>query len=336
MRHILLSMLLSVVISGLIISGCSKNSPNQPEENTAPIDQEYGGFTTNNEPVDEYILTDFESEDEEVVDGISEDAAVQASLDSNSIDIYYVRITWGMLDWDSTATVVTDWSGSASVNKGTLAVLKKIRFERRQGDQVLPRSNRKDVEFNSYTLYHFDGLNFAIIDNDTSQSGVNGEFTIKLGSYSNTFTFAELDSMNLIETVDNTGNQVSIISRKKEVVPFAGGFLEGRWDQETDNGGRFWGRWIHSNGLYAGYLKGIWGINRRGAQVFYGKYLTGDGGFKGLLAGTWGITNEIEGKGWFQGAWMNANFNQIGTLHGSFKTRNNNKGFFRGRWKSFP
>lgn len=332
-RYTFYALLMLSFLALIVLGGCSKNSPNAPDDKMDPIDQEYGGYTTADEVPEASLVVDFEEQDETVVDGISEDPAMNALLDSNKIKVYFVRVTWGMLKWDSSATVATDWSGTASVNKGTLAVLKKIRFERGE-DFIKLRTNRQTVEWISRTMPHFDGLYFAIFDNDTSQSSIEGEFTFSTGPYSNTFTFSELDSMELIETVDNLGNQISFNSFSKHVTPFAGGFLEGRWIKDTPKGGHFWGRWVDNKGFNAGFLKGIWGENRFGQRVFYGKYTDFSGRFKGLLVGNWEYTDENSGKGAFYGNWINASFFAIGKIKGSFKTGEpgDGHGYFRGRW----
>ncbi len=319
---------LAVVQLFVFVLGCSKETPNEPETALDPIDQEFGGFTTSQEPVDDYIIAEYDMDTD---DELTTDSEVNALIDSTVLDVYYVRITWGMLEWDSTATTVVDWSGSASINKGTLAVMRTIRFEGPTDNLTRPRQSKTQVDWLSNTLSHFDGISLAIIDNDTTDTP--GEFTIAMGPYSNTFSFEELDSLNMVESVDDMGNQVSILSKSRGVVPFAGGFLEGRWIRTNDKGGRLHGRWIHSTGSHAGYLKGIWGTNRFDSHVFYGKYMSHSGDFKGLLRGTWGYDDEAIGDGWFDGRWVNKRLTEIGVLRGHFKT-GEKKGFFRGRWKN--
>lgn len=327
-NYVLITVFVLFLVSLILIGGCSKDSPNEPDVELEQIDLDFGGFTTSNEAVDSYITTDYDFEDEDV-----DDSAAAALSDSNKLDIYFIRLSWGMLEWDSSATNVTDWKGSASVTKGTLAILRKIRFENGTDYIIKPRPDRQNFEWESKTLYHFDGLLIAVIDNDTTNNGIEGQLSITVGSYSNTFSFSELDSMDMIEDIDATGNQVAVFSHKKQVTPFAGGFLEGRWVRDNQKGGRFWGRWFHSTGLRAGYLKGIWGTNSLGRQVFFGKYITLSGRFQGLLKGEWGHDDTDE-LGWFNGKWFNESRTNIGSLKGRFKARNDdsNKGFFRGRW----
>ena len=335
-RYSFYAMLMLAIAAMLVAGGCTKDSPNSPDEAMDQIDLENGGFSISDETPDEFLIEDFDVEDPTAEDAISSDPAMTALLDSNGLDIYHVRITWGLLEWDSTNAVVTDWNGSAVTNKGTMLVQRVIRFERATDRILKPRPDRKTVEWESKTVTHMDGIHLVIIDNDTSEANVSGALTINVGPYSNTFTFEELDSLDLIEDVDNIGNQVAVQAYNKKVIPFAGGFLEGRWIQDKRHGGRFWGRWMHSTGLRAGFIKGIWGINRFDQKVMYGKYISLNGRFKGLLRGGWEFTDEENGLGEFHGNWVNAAFSQLGTFKGKFKTaqEGERKGFFRGMWKN--
>ena len=68
----------------------------------------------------------------------------------------------------------------------------------------------------------------------------------------------------MVEPVGALGHEVSIVTRSKDITPFAGGFIEGRWVKTNGKGGQFKGRWINSTGENAGHIKGIWGVNRFG------------------------------------------------------------------------
>jgi len=326
----------------IIIAGCDSNSPSVPDETLAPIDQDLGGYTAADEAPESFLVDDFELQDEEIFDGISNDPEFNALLDSQTVDVYHVRIFWGHLEWDSTATTTTDWSGNAEINKGIMALTRLIRFERSQDHPILPRSNPKVLEWVSNTSTHFDGIHLTIVAHDTTNENETGVLSLNFGPYSNSFTFEDLDSLDIIEDVDNMGNQVAIVSVSREVIPFAGGFLEGRWvlnpkksTQEKDNG-RFWGRWIHSTGMHAGYLKGIWGTNRFDQNVFYGKYLSINGKFKGFLRGNWDYIDEFEGLGEFRGNWVSANLTKLGKLNGKFNLNPDDEkaGHFKGHWHS--
>lgn len=318
---------------------CNSEQLVNPEENNGEeeisLDKMFGGYDTNDEAAafgESDMVEDF-PEDADVTDSFSDDPAVMDELNAANSKVYFLRITWGYLEGDSTAEEVTDWSGSAQVNKGTLLLLKTIRFE--NNDYIhLPRPDRQTIDFTSFTKPHFDGLALAILDNDTTQSDIEGTLTIQAGSYSKALSFSELDSLELVEPVGADGQEVSIVSRSKEVTPFDGGFLAGRWVKTGPNGGEFRGRWINSLGTNAGYLKGIWGVNRNGNNVFFGKYISLNGEFRGLLEGRWEFNRNQKG-GTFRGRWVDSGLQTAGTLHGHFKTGRpgDRRGYFHGRYK---
>ena len=334
---------ISVLSALMAFTACSSNQPlTGTEDNSGTeeisLDKEFGGYTTQDESPafgEADMAADF-SEDVSASDPVATEPEVVTALTAESdstIKAYFLRVTFGLLEGDSTATEVVDWSGSVEVSKGTLVILKTIRFE--SNDFIVrPRENRQRFEFTSFTKPHFDGFALAIIDNDTTNNAVDGTLTINAGAFSKTLAFSELDSLDLLEAVGSGGHEVSIVSRSKEVVPFAGGFLAGRWAKTRKDGGEFRGRWINSIGTNAGFLKGIWGINRLGNKVFKGKYISMNGKFGGLLAGEWGYATDAN-TGIFRGRWVNRAHDTVGTVKGHFRTgrQGDRRGFFHGRYK---
>lgn len=330
MKRTLLSLLTGMTLMAFLLTSCSKDQPTGPalDAEQSNLDQAYGGFTTSDElpGFGDTDLLNAANEDVEVADPFN---SLGKSADANGFKTYVVRLAWGKLEGDSTATAVVDWSGYAEVNKGTLAVLKTIRFENNDRIQ-LPRDSRKKVEFTSQTQTSYDGIVLAIIDNDSSANA--GALTLTAGSYARTLSFSELDSLDLVEPVSD-GNEVSLVSRAREVAPFNGGFLAGRWIKENRHGGFFKGRWINSLGTHAGFVRGIWGVNRNDEKVFFGKYISVNGEFRGLLGGHWAYDRNEE-HGVFRGHWVNRNHQTEGTLKGHFKTGRlgSGRGYFQGRW----
>lgn len=328
----------------IFLSACSNQPTGSSNENIGEqaqlsLDKEFGGYETNDEQpaFGEVEMYDDFPEDVDVADSYTDDAnvadALDLSSDAPSVKVYFLRITWGLLEGDSSATEIIDWSGSAEINKGTLVVLKQIRFE--DGDFIhRPRESRQKVEFTSFTKPHFDGLLLAVIDNDTAQTDLEGTFTLNAGSYSKMLRFSELDSLNLLEPVGSAGHEVSIESRSRNATPFAGGFISGRWVKTRPHGGEFRGRWINSLGTSAGHLRGIWGINSFGNKVFKGKYISLNGEFRGLIEGQWGYQGDENG-GIFKGRWVNRQLKTAGIVQGHFKSGrpNDGRGFFHGRYQ---
>ena len=338
MKRVFLTLLSGLaVFSMLVLTACNKDQPTSASDDLSSSDEislekEFGGYTASDEmpAFGDDALLEESAEDVEVSDPVSEQAALQAESGDATLKAYVLRIKWGLLQGDSTATEVVEWSGSASINKGTLAVLKTIAFESEDAVQ-LPRTSRHEVSFTSFTRPHLDGLVLLIIDNDTTE--VEGQFTLIAGAYSRTFLYSVLDSMEVLDPVGSNGHEVSIVSRSREVKPFDGGFLAGRWIKLDDRSGEFHGRWINSLGTNAGHLRGIWGVRRNGQHVFFGKYISLNGEFGGLLRGEWGYTRG-EQAGWFAGKWHDQSLNQTGELRGHFKTGrpDDGRGFFHGRW----
>jgi hypothetical protein len=331
MKRVLFSLAVGLA-AAFLITACSKDQPTgfQSDVEQSNLDQEFGGFTTSDElpGFGDASLMNAANEDVDVADSFN---SLGKSYEATGIKSYVVRLAWGKLQGDSTATTVKDWSGFIEVNKGALAVLKTIRFE--GGDHVtLPRTNRKKVEFVSHTQTSYDGMVITIIDNDSGATNVDGAVNIMLGDFSRAFSFDELDSLDQVMSTGD-GYEVSIISRSKEATPFDGGFLAGYWIKENDRGGIFKGRWINSLGTHAGFVRGIWGVNRNAEKVFFGKYISGNGEFKGLLRGRWEY-NRNEDHGVFRGEWFNRERQARGTLAGHFRSGRpgDGKGYFHGRW----
>lgn len=331
---------ISALVAMFAFSACTTNeqltSPDEGEEELS-LDKEFGGF----EPTDEASafgdseMADEFGDDTDVADTYAADAGMTDILNpanpADGVEACFLRITWGLLEGDSTATDVIDWSGSAQVSKGTLLVLKKIKFE--GNDSIVrPRESRQLVEFNSQTKPHFDGLLLAIVNKDSSDE--EGTFTFTAGDFSITLGFSELDSLELLESVGSLGHQVSIISRCKEVVPFGGGFLAGRWVKTRPHGGIMKGHFMSGNGAHAGHVRGIWGINRNGKNVFKGKMIDVHGNFRALMAGHWGYDRGSD-VGGFRGRIVNRQRDTIGIVKGHFKTGRpgSRHGFFHGRFK---
>ncbi len=326
---------LGLTLSGLMLTACNKENPtdsdvNLDDQKTVSLEKDFGGYTTSDEaPMfnDEEVISE-SVEDVNANDSMSADDL--RLLNAGSVKAYALRVTWGLLEGDSTATEVVDWSGNVAVNKGVLAVLRTINFEPNKGDRLtFPRASRQELSFTSHTKPYLDGLLLMIINKDTSN--IEGEFTLNLGSYSRTFRFGELDSANIVESVGANGHAVSIVSRSKEAREIEGGFLAGRWVRKNEQGGEFFGRWINNEGTNAGSVRGIWGARRNGEHVFFGKYINSNGQFGGLLRGTWAFNGGRNG-GWFEGKWFNRQQQEEGVLEGHFLL-GERRGFFQGRWE---
>jgi hypothetical protein len=323
-------------VNGCIFDSIKRINNDNTEMEVPDLEEEWGGYKTTSEAPgfgDPEMLSEFE-DDQEEVDLLETDSQIAEAMEDSAVEVYFLRIVWGNLQWDTTATTLLDWSGSAQVDKGALVLLRTIRFE--PGDYIhRPRTDAQTLEWTSYTQPHFDGIYVAIVVPPSDTSSVEGTFTFTTTPFSKTFSYSELDSINYVYQVDGNGNEIAFVGHKKQLVPCGNGFLEGRWIRTAPHEGIFKGKWINRDGSLSGYLKGHWGTRRNGEKVFHGKYIGMGGAFKGLLKGRWGYS-ENEGEGWFAGDWFDARHKAIGVLKGNWRAgddESGRKGFFEGGWQ---
>ncbi len=302
------------------------------------INDPYGGYNLADEPPgfgDPALLEESsEAKGMDYDDPISDTPAVARLID-RPVPRHFLLITWGNLERDSTITFATDWSGSLTVDAGTIILRRVIRFEPR--DRILPRERRDLLEWISYTGPAFDGILVRILPAPTAASVESvdspGDLTFSTGPLTISFTYDELKDIHKVIRVDEAGNAVAFNSI---IVPrrCPHGFLGGVWRNDPDeNGGIFYGMWMSELGHHVGYLKGFYGVDSTGARTFFGKWIDCNGRFKGILRGHWGSFPNAPG-GFFEGVWFGRSLRVQGTLKGIWKHNNaiDRGGFFRGRW----
>ncbi len=343
-----------VLTVAMVAAGCSNDS-NPLGSSPATIggdnsldqidlNQEYGGLAYTDEPVafgDDELLNESMMIDQNLTMEDDEDSVLDQEptmRDHPRLKRTMVRILWGQLDgipdstqWDRQDVV--DWSGELEVSGGVLALKRTIRFER-PIDHLLPRDNRHVLRWQSFTGPHFDGLLVCVLQRPDS-SGVypDGSLILRTGPYSTTLSLADLDSLSILETVDNLGNAISIEGRTVDARCPAG-FLRGFWAADPgSDGGLFRGIWVSRFGMATGFVQGRWGINGDGERVFAGKIISRTGEIRGLLQGRWELLED--GKGVFQGRWAGRFGNVEGALRGEFRVHGDGGwGFFRARWQA--
>ncbi len=331
MKRFFFPLVLSLILGALLISGCSKESaPLTSNDMGLNFEDEFGGYDASNEAPgfgDETILSEM-SEDAEVAVDDPEFSIQFATLDTLPIvKVYAMKILWGQLEFDSTVTEMTDWSGSLTIANGAIRIASLIRFEWPYDHIVRPRTDRSKLEWVSQTAPHFDGILVWLYDLSDSLGLTENTVTFQTGPYTRTFTMSELDSLSEIIEVDELGNEVSFDARYLETPDCGYGFLGGRWVFKENNRGIFYGRWVNWSGMAMGHLRGHWGINSAGEKVFFGKWIGRGGEFKGLLRGNWDYDSNEEcadcpPKGIFDGVWADRN----GVI----------RGHLGGRWAAFP
>ena len=331
-------------VLGLVLAGCGTESTpvtvNEIEE--LNLTDDFGGYKATDYPL--------AFGDPEIENSMTEDGAAPAfasdSIDFDTLDenegfnFYAVAIRWGQLEGDPTNTTVTDWSGTASLERGHLRLLRLIRFERGQDSIVRPRVGPLEISWVSKTTVHFDGLLFLIADPAYAAdplSPIANSFTFATEPYTETFTVEDLADLDTIITVDDLGNQVAITAHKIERDPCGKGFVEGVWRANNHLGkmGKFFGKWMGDDGSLAGHLRGHWGRRGNGERVFFGQWISLAGVFKGFIRGEWRPDPDQPGNGFFRGQIFTRNKTELGVLRGQYVIKRDGRagGFFKGGWK---
>jgi len=363
--------LLALIVVGALVFwaiGCSE-SPTQSVGEDFNLDDEFGGYTTSPEIPgfgDQELVGEAEGDsayDDEEIQSLPE---VDSIIAEPQTGYYHLRAVWGRLQYDSTVTSVTDWSGSLSVSRGIEIIRRVIRFESGQDYIVRPRTDPKIIEWVSKTTVHNDGLAVDIfvppifdtskvpeVDSlgdtgyiiviDTSYSAT---VSFATGPYSRTFDLEELKSLDTVIYLDDS-NAVAFQAFELDRFPCPRGFLAGRWGYDENGNGRFRGVWWSKSPsafrwYISGYLKGHFGKNNAGLNVLFGKWISKTGEFRGFLKGTYGHrpvvvdnpANLRRAHGWFAGHIYNADREEIGVLKGRYRSAPRlHNGFFQGRWK---
>jgi hypothetical protein len=294
-------------------------------------------------------------------DAIGSTALVDSLANSNRANIYSVELAWGHLQYDSTESTITDWSGSLSLERGAIVAVRLVGLE--AGDHIVrPRTSPTLLEWVSHTREYFDGMLVYIYDPQPSSFGTPNTMTFASGPYTHTFTMTELDSLS--EVVDVGANQFSINAFKVERLVCGDGFIDGKWIRNSiqNQRGEFMGRWISRDGVLRGHVKGHFGVRDDGSRALFGKWISaglpGDsaaaGAFRGLLRGTWDYASDVDpdlmDRGGFRGEIFDRTLKNIGNFEGHWlaivpgraggDTGNGNDhmrgkghGFLRGVWQ---
>lgn len=285
------------------LAGCNSLSNDDNAPATSPdawVQQDNfadanGGYTFQDEPT---AFGDPALMQMEIAEG-SDLAAPDSIPNDTTGAAFLVRISWGQLRRNPSATGMTDWSGSIHVDQGGFGVLRTIAFERLQGDHlVLPRTGRQALEFVSHTSTHFDGLLLIVRPNvpvSGSALAAAGNLSFASAPFTQSWTFDELRTAHLVIPVGDAGNAISVVGmplRPRPAVGCGQGFVRGAWaHRETAAGtparGFFRGVWVLDDGRPVGHIRGHFGTNDAGDNVWFGKIIARDGRVLGLARGTY-------------------------------------------------
>lgn len=343
-------------IAMVMAIGCSNNpTENVANENQSTSDN-FGGLTATDEApafADPALTASAEGE-VEVSDSFSANPAVDSMQTDPNVGWFHFRAVWGHLVADTSDDTPTDWSGSLTISRGAEIIRRVIRFEP-GSDFIQPRTDRKLIEWVSFTYGHNDGIAvdlFAPPARPTLDSSFVvdslGDTTVVVdtipaepvtvtfatGPYSRTFQLSELAALDtVVQLSDSNAVAFNAIRVYRDLCPR--GIVGGHWGYDSTGQGVFRGLWISKRGLIGGYIRGHFEVDTLGQKMFYGKWIDMSGRFQGFVKGTWKPNSSASHPhGKFEGRIYDANELPIGQLAGHYQSHPNlERGWFAGRWK---
>jgi hypothetical protein len=333
-----------LLVLGVLTVGCSDEvgTPSSAEDgdfSDLELEDPTGGYTSTDEPelASDPSLGGFADADGMVDDPVADDPEVAAALDgAPSFNLYFVRLVWGVLPQEDTGGSTdlsrgpeVDWSGALEVTGGSIVALRTILFERNDFI-VRPREDPKLLEFASGIDGHYDGLLIAVAIPSDEDDGTNTlSFTTE--PFEQSWTFAELDSLNQIYDTKVPEHEVSVISTRRQPGACTMGFVMGRWRGDLAGRGRFEGVWMSFDGSAMGFLRGHYGRTHEGHNVLHGKYFNSEGEFLGFIRG--GYAGRRPHAGVFRAIWLDEEETEDGFMKGHWvHIPRTHRGFFQGRW----
>ena len=362
-NNILISLCLLLVFA---FAGCSENPTETQATPQLNLDSEFGGYTATDEnfAFDDAVLMSESADDVDYGDPLMVNPVLDSLRNHPHAGRYHLRIVWGQLRFDSTHTDITDWTGSLAITHGGEVIRRLIHWDYNQ-DFILPRTDRKLIEWISKTSVHNDGIavdlfippappifdttDTQVIDSlgDTVDVVVVDttfpepepvEVTFATGPYTRTFTLEELNKLDTLVTLDDS-NAVAFHALRADHRECPAGFFNGFWGYDDAGRGIFRGMWISEEGFVTGFVKGHFGQNENGENVLFGKYINRNGRFQGFLKGTYennpnDMSDSLKVSGMFTAKIYNPQRIEIGALEGKYRSAEFwSGGFMEGRWK---
>lgn len=336
-----------------LAAGCGTAPTQQVEQN--PMDLEWGGYTTASE-APAFGRPELSARAQEEVspnDAVAAEMLGGGGMHDTRPPFLALRVVWGRMEYDSTNTTPTVWDGKISVSDGRLGVVRVIRFEPAT-DHLLPRTDRRVVEWVSQTTVHNDGLLLIIglprpeppdSGSDTSVVDTMPPDTLppalpdvvvsfETGPLTISFTLDEVANLDRLISVDG-GNAVMFNGTLVDTDECPRGFLSGDWTHHPDSTfGSFNGTWSSDDGALTGFVEGRFGVNSHGRRVFFGKYIDANGQFEGFLRGVWQPASREPSGGSFKGVFYTPIGLPAGRLHGRWAADEQGVGTFQGVWKT--
>jgi len=295
------------------------------------LERDNGGFDFDDEAAMFGVASAFDGAElpleADVEDATESEPAVEEMLNRPDALLFHTRILWGQFPFNGDIESPTKWSGQFSVNRGAIVVRHTIAFDPIT-DHLLPRADRKVVNFTSATGPHLDGLALTIID-PTPEAPEPLVISYSTPSAGQVLEVAVADIVGEPQEllVDELGNRIVALAVPEARDLCAHGFVMGRWHKLAEDRGVMLGLVRGPRGGLLGHMRGIYGVRQDGSQVFFGKYIGPAGEFRGIYAGTYG-------EGAFHGRWL-VRSGDVGGLAGRYDETIPGPrmgGFFAGRW----
>lgn len=260
--------------------------------------------------------------DAAVTDTMASDPSVATIAAAPDLASHRVIIAWGKLPADPNGPA-RDWSGSLTISRGALVVSRTIGFEAAT-DQLLPRTDKAVVAFDSITKPFVDGLALRVLDpTGSSTDPLTLTYAPANGGTSYTLDLAQLASGPLVVDAGDGFKIVAAELRDKDGCEH--GFMRGRWHQLLPNLGVYRGLVVGPEGGVVGHVRGIYGERKNGDKVMFGKFIDDAGHFKGIIAGTYG-------SGDFDAKWITKDGDH-GVIKGKYiESPDTRGGLFAARW----
>ena len=298
----------------LAIPACvdSSSTGTDPDEVTAALEQENGGFSTDDEAAmfgadDLYESAAIEA-DREFADPMALDPSIIELNGRADVAARNVILLWGRIPADPNAATGRRWDGELKLSRGGMIVRRTIAFEDAT-DRVLPRTARDAVSFESATRPFSDGFALTVLDpTPADASALSLTYTPADGSAAHTLDLSQLDDGAVVVDLGD-GNKIVAMGRPRNDA-CDHGFMRGRWHQLMPNLGTYLGVVGNGDGEIAGHVRGIYGQRRNGDKVMFGKFIDREGHFRGVIAGTYDGGN-------FDARWLTRSGDH-GQVHGIY------------------
>lgn len=193
---------------------------------------------------------------------------------------------WGHLLATRDDPAWTDWTGTLSVDDGSMSLLRTLAFDRH--DRVEAAPDEGTVAFTSRTRPHFDGLVTRVTSSTASP-------TVTLQTTAATLPMATGAEPSRADATlpGSTVRAIMLAIPLQDDAPCAHGVFTGRWRavegpraRARGVDGRVLGRLLSSEGALVGHWRGFTGTRADGNRVVFGKLIDADGNALARLRGT--------------------------------------------------